>query len=247
MEKPTSFLRWGLIGLFLATAAGAQTTPAWEREGQRQVCHGTTPAGQWPQVLGASSTQEMQVVYFDTTNLAADARGVSLRVRLRADRAEVTLKWRAEGVVPDAAADCEVDVTPTRALPACSWENDVPLALAQDVLRGARPRDQLLSVVQRARLRRLMGTSDLADWRAYGPVRMRRWEVGRGARGKKWRLERWEIVPGRATYEVSYRADASDSLALVRSTLEEKLQAAGLQTCAQDVSKTRLVLQHHLR
>jgi len=76
---------------------------------------------------------------------------------------------------------------------------------------------------------------------------MRRWEVGRGARGKKWRLERWEIVPGRATYEVSYRADASDSLALVRSTLEEKLQAAGLQTCAQDVSKTRLVLQHHLR
>lgn len=247
MENLTTFLRCGLLGLALAPVAYGQTPPAWEREGQRQVCRGTTPAGQWPQVLGATEATDMQVFYFDTTNLAADARGVSLRLRLRSDRAQVTVKWRADAVVADAAADCEVDVSATRATPACSWEADIPLAVAQDVLRGARPRGELLNDVQRARLRRLMGDADLANWRAHGPVRMRRWEIGRGARGKKWRLERWEIVPGRATYEVSYRADTSDAVTLVRATLDEKLTASGLVSCAQDVSKTRLVLQHHRR
>lgn len=229
-------MRLILAALLLSSVAHAQD---WGREIHAQICGMSLQESM--NRLRALSAERVPVLYFDTRDLRALRQDVSLRLRLRADRGEVTLKWRGGGNSVPNGADCELDVYRDRAIPSCSWDIDVDRSDAIKVFNGTASIDKLMSGQQKKMFNQLMGFSALGYVVPHGPATMERMEIAGDSFGRKWRLEAWEIA-GVTLYEVSYREKASRSVEDARADVDQFLQNLGIPRCKQDIPKTDLVL-----
>lgn len=243
MIKKISLLA-GLLLLYFHTASanGSAGVPAWSREGQAQLCGQTAQAAR--STLGARTAEKMQVMYFDTPELAGKSRGVYLRLRLKDGHAELTLKYRhADLTEALPGADCEVDVSRDHAVPSCSWETVRTLGEAEEVIRGKMPVEHLLSGQQKKVYEELMGSALASALLRHGPVQVERYKIPGPALGDKWRLELWQMGAQSMITEMSFRDDASAAPAAMQQELSEFVRRKGLGRCAQEISKTDQVLE----
>ena len=232
---------WWMAWFFLAT--GAWATPEWPREVNAQVCGlGRTDL---IRRLGATDLETMQVAYYDTRGLELAARALNVRLRIKQDEAELTVKWRAETLPATApGAECEVDVYRGRVLSACSWNQAVERETALAVLAGRFPVSDLLNADQKALLKQLAPEVS-ALWHLHGPVQLERWKIKSGkAVGKKWRLERWSVGQQLLLSEVSFSEKKPLDTASLSAELINHLQRSDVTPCTSDEPKTNLVLRH---
>jgi hypothetical protein len=103
---------------------------------------------------------------------------------------------------------------------------------------------ELLSKEQKDVIARLAG-SVTGPWRRYGPVRVERWDIAAGLRGKKWRLERWIVGPDQTLLsEVSFSEKKASDIPELRTVLDDHFRSAGIKRCEQDEPKTSMVLRY---
>ncbi len=219
--------------------------PEWPREVNGQAC-GHEPR-ELVQKFQGSNLKKMSVAYYDTADLELQALAVTIRLRVKEDAGEITVKWRAETLPTETTegAECEVDVYRGRALSACSWNLEISRAQAVALMTGKSPsvRD-LLSKEQKDVIARLAGPVTGA-WRRFGPVQVERWDIASGARGKKWRLERWIVGRDQTLLsEVSFSEKKASDIAELRSALDGHFLKAAVKRCEQDEPKTSMVLRY---
>ncbi len=230
-----------LLSWLFVTSAWA--VPEWPREVNGQACDHTTT--ELVQKFKGDNLKKMSVAYYDTSTLELQNLSLTVRLRVKEDEGEVTVKLRAE-TLPDvtAGAECEVDVYRGRALSACSWNVTVQRASAISAMEGKFPIRDLLSKEQRTVLDRLAG-SVTAPWLRYGPVAVERWEIAAGPSGKKWRLERWVVPDGKTLlHEVSFSEKKAADVEALRLVLDGHFKTAKVTRCEKDEPKTSAVLRY---
>lgn len=235
----TMWLSWLLV-------TSAWAVPEWPREVNGQAC-GHTPA-ELVKSFKASNLKKMSVAYYDTSTLELQGVAVTVRLRVKEDVGEVTVKWRAE-TLPEQSADaeCEVDVYRGRALSACSWNQEIERATAVATLEGKFSVQDLMSKEQKAVLKRLAGHIT-APWLRYGPVQVERWDIAPGPQGKKWRLERWMVSETNTLLsEVSFSDKKPTDIEALRTVLDGHFKSAAVKRCEQDEPKTTAVLRYFSR
>lgn len=219
--------------------------PEWPREVNGQAC-GHQPR-ELVQKFQGSNLKNISVAYYDTPALELQALALTVRLRVKEDVGEITVKWRAETLPTDTAsgAECEVDVYRGRALSACSWNLDIDRAKAVALMTGkATSLRELLSKEQKDVIARLAG-SLTGPWRRFGPVQVERWDIAAGARGKKWRLERWIVGRDQTLLsEVSFSEKKASDISELRTLLDDHFRSAGIKRCEQDEPKTSTVLRY---
>lgn len=235
----TFFLGWLLV-------SSAWALPRWPREVNGQAC-GHTPT-ELVQKFKAANLKKMTVAYYDTSTLELQGLSLTVRLRVKDDVGEVTVKLRAE-TLPEqtSGADCEVDVYRGRALSACSWNHEIERPTAIATLAGKFSIQDLMSKEQQAVVKRLASTVT-APWLRFGPVQVERWDVAPGPTGKKWRLERWIVDETKTLLsEVSFSDKKPTDVVDLRAVLDGYFKAAAVTRCETDEPKTTAVLRHFNR
>lgn len=220
------------------------SVPDWSREAKVQVCGHVI--GDLQAKLSAHDVELMQVMYFDSGDFAGKKNGVYLRLRVEENKAQVTLKYRQEDLEEHPLdADCEVDVSGTSAEGSCSWERDVSLKEAHEVMRGESHLISLLSRDQLEIYTRLMGSAPTEEILSFGPVTMKRWKIQSGGSGKKWRLEAWDLKASNTIHEVSFREDGDVAIPRIQTSLSHFITSKQLSRCSVETSKADRVLEIH--
>jgi hypothetical protein len=230
-----------LVGLTFSLSAVGKNLPAWPREGQAQLCNASYAS--LLHSLEATNKEIITVSYFDTPSRQAQKRGVYVRLRIRENVGEVTLKYRSPWLsrIPT-GADCEIDVTREQSMPSCSWKIEVPRHEAQAVMQGLAPVSTVLSKTQEDMLHSLMDTDITRELKMYGPVKMERWKIPGTGHGPKWRLEKWDIGHSMPIYEINYREGSEVSPREISRLQDTFIQRKQLYRCESEISKTDRVL-----
>ncbi len=186
---------------------------------------------------------------FDDTALALLDRGLRLRLRVRAQAAELTLKAADQscptlpaGLVPRGEGKCEYDLHGDRIAGAVSLATPLSPAAADALISGQQPVAQALSPAQSRFLREAAGVWPLpADLRALGPIENRVYSTP----DRRYDVDIQRLPGGREYVEISQKVPVARAQE-ARRALEAHLKTTGVTMCAdqagQAANKLRALL-----
>lgn len=172
---------------------------------------------------------------FDDDALALHERGLRLRLRLRSDGAELTLKAADQpctalepALVPKRLGKCEYDVHGDRMAGAVSISAVLDAATAQALVAGRLPPPQALSDAQVRFLREATGAWPLPPGlRPLGPIANRVLATP----GGRYDVDAQQLPDGRHFVEISAKVPVAEAPATQRAILA-RIERAGVAACA---------------
>jgi len=187
-----------------------------------------------------------QAWYFDSAALELANRGVVVRLRLRPDDTELTVKIADQDCArPPAAAiakadgKCEYDLHGPALKGAVSLSRSLNAAQAQDLLAGPRSLAAMLSPAQVAYLREVVRAWPLPDaLETLGPVQIQSYRTP----GRPFVVETWRLPSGRGFAELSQKTGFEDARTL-HATLVDMLKRSSVRVCEDQGSQARIKLE----
>jgi hypothetical protein len=192
----------------------------------------------------------IEVWLFDDAGLALYGRGIRLRLRVAEKRAELTLKIADQDcarldprLLPPESGKCEIDVHGERRAGAVSLSRRLTNRESSDlVARRVAPGD-LLSPVQSAYLRDVVGIWPLPrDLRPLGPIQSRAYVT----KGEPYDVDVSRLPAGEVFVEISRKVPAADAQR-AKDALDAMLLRKDVAVCADQSAQAANKLKSMLR
>ena len=192
----------------------------------------------------------IEVWLFDDAALTLFERGVRVRLRVKSERAEFTIKVANQDcaqidakLVPPKAGKCEIDVHGTNMSGTVSLSRHLSRKEWTDLIAGRVAAADLLSPVQAAYLRDIAKVWPLpAQLRPLGPKQARAYVMA----DKSYEVDVSKLPTGEVYVEMSHRVPATDALR-AKDDLDTMLKRAGVKACESQAGQANNKLKLMLR
>jgi hypothetical protein len=193
-----------------------------------------------------------QVFFFDTPDLALDAKGLVVRARRSQKKGDDTVV-KLRPVDPDALPESlrrsksfgiEVDASPTGFVCSGSMKGEAPAGQVWDMLRGRKRVAKLFSKEQRA-LYEAHAPDGLAldDLLVLGPIFVLKLKSSPKGYDRKLVTELWLYPDGSRILELSTKCEPEEAFE-VAATTREFLTSKGIDLGSEQETKTRTALEY---
>lgn len=199
--------------------------------------------------LSSNQARRGQVIYFDSPTRVFYKNGLILRLRVKEDKADLTVKIRPiqkNRIKPEYfkvnGFKCEWDTNRNKSVLACSNKIDLSLFEARKILSS---RDELLDAIDDSQwmLAGLKSNSQLpwSELESVGPAEVRRWKKIDFGGSDEIEVQSWKLQNGESISEVSFRSKLK-KFGKVKKEVLTYLLEQDVQLCAKDFGKTKQVL-----
>jgi len=240
-----TMLRAAVLLALACAGATAHATGVGSAEVQINLCSEPSEIARRLELTSASA-EPVEAWYFDSAGLDLWRQGLLFRLRIKANKPELTLKAKrqdcahlAAGLLPAAEGKCEYDLHGSSLEGAVSLNAVLDDATLRGLLDGRNRIEDALSAAQIRFLREGVHTWPLPrDLKRLGPARIQAYRHPH----HRFVVEVWRLPSGRQFVEISAKA-ALDDAPRVQGELQHTLAQAGVQACADQSSQARAKLE----
>jgi uncharacterized protein YjbK len=189
-----------------------------------------------------SEEKKMKVYFFEDSQLSLHRQNFIIRLRLKENKAELTLKSRSAMTSRrvNEIGDCEWDVYRQSKMRSCSQKSEIKLLDAMDVIKHPEKITDLLSEKDLEFLKQYNIDLRRLDLLSLGPVNATKFEYE-----NSFVYESWKFDEKTNLHEVSWRGYSSDLAGTYQKQLQ-KLKAVNLKICSSELKKTKFALDYFL-
>lgn len=196
------------------------------------------------------NAERYEVWYIETADLALFRKGVVVRLRIKADATELTLKFADQDcariparLLPAGESKCEYDVRSGLGTGAVSISKSLDDAQVQTLVEDPAALTALLSPAQIEYLHQIDGAWPLPPLlQRMGPARVQPYR----RKGHDYVVEAWQFPSGWRFLEISQKARLADAPDL-NADLETRLARHHVAICPDQGSPARAKFEHLLR
>jgi len=235
-----------VVALLALACVGAPVHATGERTAEVQINLCAEPGEIVRRLeLTAVSAKPVEVWYFDSAELDLWRLGLLVRVRIKANKSELTLKAKHQdcahvdaALLPAAEGKCEYDLHGSSLEGAVSLNATLAGATVRGLLDGRTRVEEALSAAQIRFLREGVHAWPLPrGLEPLGPARILAYHHP----GRPYVVEVWRLPSGRKFVEISAKS-AFDAALREQGELQHAMERAGVQMCADQSSQARAKL-----